>query len=83
MSIVGWCRYGDRSGATHICVTQLVGECLELVSRKVIIVPENVVVRWSTCALNASVTAQIKVELGGMRDACVDRGAGWYVTAST
>ncbi len=35
---------GDGAGAAHVCVAQLVGEDLQLVSRKAIVVPQDVVV---------------------------------------
>ncbi len=42
---------GDGACAAHVCVAQLVGEDLQLVSRKAIVVPQDVVVWGSAGAL--------------------------------
>lgn len=47
------CRrgYGNRSGAPHIRVAQLIREALEFIRVKVVVIPEDVVVTRSTCSL--------------------------------
>ena len=75
MSVVGGRRYGHGSRASHVRVTQLIGQRLQLVRREVIVVPQYVIMRWATRALDAGVRAQVEVELGGMSDARVHGGA--------
>ncbi|RNA31903.1 hypothetical protein BpHYR1_001805 [Brachionus plicatilis] len=79
VSVVGGRRYGHGPSASDIRVTQLIGQGLKFVGRKVIVVPQDVIVGWSTGALDAGVTTQVKVKLGGMSDASVDCGSRWYV----
>jgi len=45
---------GDRSGASGVCVAQLVSEDLQLVGHEVVVVPQDVVTRWSRSALKRS-----------------------------
>ena len=51
VGIVGWRRDGDWAGTAHISVTQLVGEQLEFISSKTIVIPEHMVVRGTAGAL--------------------------------
>lgn len=51
MSVIRRCRYAHGSRTPHVRVTELVGETLQLVALKVIVVPQHVVVRRSGCAL--------------------------------
>lgn len=44
-------RYGNRSCAPHIRVTQLIREALEFIRVKMVVIPEDVVVTRSTCSL--------------------------------
>lgn len=44
MRVVGRRRYGDGASATHVRVTQLVRETLQLVGAEVVVVPKHVVV---------------------------------------
>jgi len=37
--VVGWRGDGDRAGAAHVGVAQLVGENLQLISREPIVIP--------------------------------------------
>ena len=52
MSVVcgGW--DGDRPGAPHVGVAQLVGQLLQLVGIEMIVVPEDVVVAGTRGALD-------------------------------
>ena len=79
MSVVCWRRDGDRPGAPHICVTQLIGELLQLVSIKVIVVPEDVVVTGTGGALDTLVRAEIEVKLSWVGDAYVHSCSSWNV----
>ena len=51
MSVVGRGRIGDGASAANVRVAQLVGETLELICRETVVVPQDVVVRGSTCSL--------------------------------
>lgn len=44
MSVVGWCRDGDRSGASDVGVTELIGKDLQFISHEVVVIPEDVIV---------------------------------------
>lgn len=81
MRVVRRRRYRHTSRASNIRVAELVGQRLQLVGREMIIVPQNVVVRRPARALDARVTAQIKIEFSRVRDAGVDRRAWRYVAA--
>lgn len=83
MSVVGRRRYGHTSRASHIRVTQLIGERLQFVGRKVIVIPQNVIVRRSTRALNARMRTQIEIEFSWMRDPGVHGGARRDVATAT
>ncbi len=83
MSVVRRRGYAHRTSTSHVRVTQLIGQRLEFIGREVIIIPQDVVVRGTRGALNTGVTAQVKVELGRVSDARVDRGAWRDVAAAT
>lgn len=51
MGIVSWCWDGDRPGAAHIRVAQLVGEDLQFIRREVVVIPEHMVMRWPAGSL--------------------------------
>lgn len=51
MGVVGWRRDGDGAGTAHIRVAQLVSEQLELIRSEAVVIPQDVVVRRSACAL--------------------------------
>lgn len=51
MSVVRGCRNRNRPGAPDVRVAQLIREALELVRFEVIVVPQDVVVRWATGTL--------------------------------
>ncbi len=44
VGIVGWCRNGDRAGAAHVGVAQLVGEDLQLIRGEMVVIPQHVIV---------------------------------------
>lgn len=44
VGIIGWCRNGDRTGAAHVGVAQLVGEDLQLIRGEMVVIPQHVVV---------------------------------------
>ena len=52
MSVVCWGGDGDRACAPDVGVTQLVGQLLQFVSVKVVIIPEDVVVAGPGGALD-------------------------------
>lgn len=61
VGVVGRCRDGHWAGAAHVGVAQLVGEQLELVSSKTIVVPQHMVVRGPAGALRGEKpTTQLK-----------------------
>jgi len=74
MSIVGWGWDGDGSGAPDVGVAQLIGQLLQFISLKPVIIPEYVVVGWSAGPLDSLVGAQVEVELGGVSDPDVHGG---------
>ena len=49
--VVGRRRDGDRTGAAHVGVAQLVGEHLQLIGSEMVVVPEDMVVGWPAGAL--------------------------------
>lgn len=51
MSIVSGCRNRHGTRATHVRVTQLIGQALQFVGVKVIVVPQDMIVWWSAGAL--------------------------------
>ena len=52
VSVVRRSRNGDTACAADVSVAQLVGQLLQLVSIEMIIIPKDVVVTWSRCALD-------------------------------
>jgi len=51
IGIVAWRRYGNRTGRPTVRVAQVVGQRLEFIGRKLVFVPQNVIVRRFTGAL--------------------------------
>ena len=51
MCVVGWCRIGHAPRTAYVRVTELIGQALELVRCEIIVIPENMVVRWTTGTL--------------------------------
>jgi hypothetical protein len=51
MRVVSWRRNGNRSSASDISVAKLVGQALQLVRVKVIVIPQDVVVGRSARSL--------------------------------
>lgn len=76
VSVVGRSGNRDRASAADVGVAHLVSELLQLIGAEVVVVPQNMVVRWTRSSLNTSVTAQVEVELGWMCDSDIDSGAG-------
>ena len=72
VSVVGWSwnRHGAR--ATDVSVAKLESQLLQLVGVKVVIIPQDMIVAWPACSLNALVRAQIEVELCGVGNADID-----------
>ena len=79
--VVGRGGDGDRSGAPHVGVAQLVGQLLQLVRLEPVVIPENVVVSWSGGSLDPLVGAEVEVELCRVGDADVHGSAGGDVPA--
>jgi len=75
MSIVCRGGYGDRSGASHVGVAELVGQLLQLISLEPVIIPQHMIVARPGGALYALVRAQIEVKLCRMCDANIHGGA--------
>lgn len=57
VSVVARGRDADRASAPSVDVAKLISDRLQLVWCEVIVVSENVVMRWPTGSLNAEVTA--------------------------
>ncbi len=49
--IVGWCGDRDGAGAAHIGVAELVSQQLQFISRETVVIPQDVIVRGTACAL--------------------------------
>jgi len=79
VGVVGGGGVGHGAGAAGVEVTQVVGENLQLVSGELTVVPQHLVVAGSAGALDALVTQQVEVALGGMVDALVHHGPGQSV----
>ena len=53
MSIVCRSRVRDTAIAASVRMTQLVGQHLQLIRHELIVIPENLIVTWTTGALHA------------------------------
>lgn len=51
VGIVGWGGDGHGAGAAYVGVTQLVGEQLELIRGEAVVIPQDMVMGGSACAL--------------------------------
>lgn len=80
-SIVSWGWDGDRAGAAHIGMAQLVGEDLQLICSEPVVIPEHVVMGGPARTLNACMTAQVKVELERVGDVCIHCCSCWDIPA--
>ncbi len=49
--IVGWCGDRDGAGAAHIGVAELVSQQLQFIGRETVVIPQDVIVRRTACAL--------------------------------
>lgn len=62
VGVIGWCRNGDRAGAAHVGVAQLVCEDLQLIRGEMVVIPQHVIVRrpagslWRDSAINKTHT---------------------------
>lgn len=74
-------RDGDRAGAAHVGMAQLVREDLQLIRGEPVVIPEYVVMGWPARTLNACMTAQVEVELKGVGDICIHCCSCWDVPA--
>ena len=59
MGIVGWRWDADGASAAHVGVAELVGELLQLIGIKVVVIPQHVVVAGSACALQKKDSIEI------------------------
>lgn len=72
-------RDGDRAGAAHVGMAQLVREDLQFIRGEPVVIPEHIVMGWPARTLNACMTAQVEVELKGVGDICVHCCSCWDV----
>lgn len=72
MRVISRRRYRHRTRATHIRMTQLISQRLQFISRKMIIIPKNVIMRRSRRSLDSSVRTEIKIVLSRMCDRDID-----------
>lgn len=49
--VVGWCGDRDGAGAAHVGVAELVSQQLQFVGRETVVIPQDVIVRGTACAL--------------------------------
>ncbi len=75
VSVVGRRGDADTPGASDVGVTQLVRQSLDVVRYEGVVIPQDVIMRGSGGALDASMTAQIEVILCGVCDHRVHRGS--------
>ena len=61
MRVVSGRRDGHGTRAPHVRVTQLVSQHLQLIRIEVIVIPQNMVVRWPTCSLQTRKSASCSV----------------------
>ena len=52
----------DRASAAHVGMTELVGELLQLIGIKVVVIPQHVVVAGSAGALKGEKKCKIRME---------------------
>ena len=72
--------YGHASSTSYICMTELIGESLQFVGCKSVVIPNDMIVARTTGALNTCMAAQIEIELGRMSDVVVDCRARWNIS---
>jgi len=72
-------RNGHAARTTHVSVAQLVGELLQFVCVKMIVIPENMIVTGSTGSLDALMATQVEVKLSGMSDSNIDCSSSWDI----
>ena len=63
-------------------MAKLKGQLLQLISAESVVIPEDMVVTWPRCPLNALMRAQVKVKLCGVSDSNVHSGACRYVAGT-
>jgi len=56
MGIVGWGWNGHTPRTTDVRVTELIGQTLELIRIKMVVIPEDMVVGWSAGTLSKNHT---------------------------
>lgn len=54
VGVVRWRRNGDAASTAYISVTQLIRQHLQLVGVEVVVIPEDMIVWWSTGSLNTN-----------------------------
>ena len=65
MGIVGRGGVGHTPCTAHICVTELVSETLEFICCEVIVIPQYMVVRGTTCTLRQRARGRGREGKGG------------------
>ena len=65
MGIVGRGGVGHTACTAHICVTELVSETLEFICCEVIVIPQYMVVRGTTCTLRQRARGRGREGKGG------------------
>ena len=83
MRIICWSWDWNRSGTTDISMTQLKCELLKFIGVKMVVIPKNMVMGWSTCTLYTLMWTKIKVEFRWMGNSYIHSGASWNVTRSS
>ena len=66
---------GDRSGGAHVLIRELVDHLVELIDWNLSLILENMVMNWTSSALNGGVSIEIEVILEGMSDIILNQGS--------
>jgi hypothetical protein len=72
---VGEVTEGDRSGGAHVLIRELVNHLVELIDWNLSLVLENMIMNWTSSALNGGVSIEIEVILEGMSDIVLNQGS--------
>ena len=83
MRIICWSWDWNRSGTTDISMTQLKCELLKFIGVKMVVIPKNMVMGWSTCTLYTLMWTKVKVKFRWMGNSYIYSGASWNVTRSS
>lgn len=93
MSIISWRRNGYRSRTSHIRMTKLIRQALQLIRVEVVVIPQNVIMWWTTRTLRElnyrklisstmRVKAKVDTHLNTLMTAQIEVELGWMCNAN-